>query len=216
LTDLGTLASLLFSHDDAGARLFGVAVGVVTNNKDPENLGRVKVKCPWMTNDHESFWARVVTPMAGKGRGLYLLPEVDDEVLLAFEHGVPRFAYVLGSLWNGKDKPPESNKNGKNDHRTLQSRSGHVIRLDDTDGNEQVEILDKSGRNRIVIRTSKNEIRIEAGSGIAVTAKDGALTLTGASVQVTSNGSLSIKAQGTIEVEAAGQLKLKGSTVDIN
>jgi uncharacterized protein involved in type VI secretion and phage assembly len=216
LTDLGTLASLLFSPDDTGPRLFGVGVGIVTNNNDPKGLGRVKVKCPWMADHHESFWARVVTPMAGKGRGLYLLPEVDDEVLLAFEHGVPRFAYVLGSLWNGKDTPPESNKNGKNDHRTLKSRSGHVIRLDDTDGDERIEILDKSGKNRIVIRTAKNELTIEAGSGIAVTARGGALELSGASVQITANGSLSIKANGTIEVVAAGQLKLKGSTVDIN
>jgi uncharacterized protein involved in type VI secretion and phage assembly len=216
LTDLGALASLLFSRDDSGPRLYGVGVGVVTNNKDPDGLGRVKVKCPWMSDDHESFWARVVTPMAGRDRGLYLLPEVDDEVLLAFEHGAPEYAYVLGALWNGKDKPPESNANGTNDHRTLKSRSGHVIRLDDTDGNERIEILDKSGKNRIVIRTSQHEITIDAGSDIAVTARDGTLTLAGRSVEITAHGSLSVKAQGNIDLEATGRLKLRGATVDIN
>ncbi len=72
--------------------------------------------------------------MAGAGRGLYILPEVDDEVLVAFEHGNPSTPYVLGGLWNGKDKPPEANSDGKNNMRVLKSRSGHVIRLDDTAG----------------------------------------------------------------------------------
>lgn len=216
MTDLGALASLLFSRDDPGPRLYGVGVGVVTNNKDPEDLGRVKVRCSWMSDDHESFWARVVTPMAGKHRGLYLLPEVDDEVLLAFEHGAPESVYVLGALWNGKDKPPESNANGTNDHRTLKSRSGHVIRLDDADGNEQIEIIDKTGKNRIVIRTATQEITIEAGSDIAVTAKNGVLALGGGSVEINAAGNLSVKARGNIDVEATGQLKLRGATVDIN
>ena len=215
MTNLGALPALLFSGD-SGPRLYGVAVGVVTNNKDPEGQGRVKVKCPWMSDNHESFWARLVTPMAGKERGLYMLPEVDDEVLLAFEHGAPEFAYVLGALWNGKDKPPESNANGTNDHRTLKSRSGHVVRLDDTNGDERIEILDKSGKNRIVIRTAEHTITIEAGSKVTITAKDGALTLGGDSVEITSNGSLSLQAKGNIEVKANGQLKLKGATVDIN
>jgi phage baseplate assembly protein V len=214
LSDFGLLTSLLFSRE-SGARVYGVAVGIVTNNKDPEGLGRVKVMYPWMSDDTESSWARVVTPMAGKERGLYLLPEVGDEVLVAFEHGAPDFACVLGGLWNGKDKPPESNANGTNDHRTLKSRSGHVIRLDDADGDEKIEILDKSGGNRIVIRTAANTIAIEARSEIAITAK-GTVHVAGNSVRITSDANLTIKARGNIDVEAAGQLKLKGGTVDIN
>ena len=57
--------------------------------------------------------------MAGPARGLYVLPEVDDEVLVGFEHGRPDAPFVLGALWNGKDKPPESNGDGKNDRRSL-------------------------------------------------------------------------------------------------
>src|SRR5205085_2988322 len=124
----------------------GVVVGVVTNNQDdPDGLGRVKVKFPWLSNDEESFWARVAVPMAGKERGFYFLPEVEDEVLVAFEHGDPRFPYVLGSLWNGQDKPPEKN-DGKNNVRVIKSRSGHVIRLNDEDGKEKIESIDKSGK----------------------------------------------------------------------
>ena len=78
------LAALAGPASHPSGRVYGVTVGVVTNNQDPDGLGRVKVRFPWLSDDDESFWARVVTPMAGNGRGLYLLPEVDDEVLVAF------------------------------------------------------------------------------------------------------------------------------------
>src|SRR5215475_3124836 len=135
-------------------RFYGVVVGVVTNNQDPENLHRVKVRFPWLDLDHESHWARVVATMAGNGRGAYFLPEVDDEVLVAFEHGSLEHPYVLGSLWNGKDKPHENNSDGKNDNRTIKSRSGHVFRLRDSDNDARIEIIDKTGSNKIVISSS--------------------------------------------------------------
>jgi len=72
-----------------GGRYFGVAFGIVTNNNDPEGLGRVKVALPWLADQAETDWARVVSPMAGPERGVWFLPEVDDEVLVAFEHGSP-------------------------------------------------------------------------------------------------------------------------------
>ena len=129
--------SQLLTPADQSNRVYGMVVGVVTNNKDPDALGRVKVKFPWLSDTDESHWARVVTPMAGGGRGFYFLPEVDDEVLVGFEHGDVGLPYVLGSLWNGKDKPPEKNDDGKNNLRVIKSRSGHLIRLDDTDAKER-------------------------------------------------------------------------------
>jgi len=83
-----------------------ILVGVVTDNNDPDKMGRVKVKYPTLTEDHTSFWARLASPMAGKQRGLYILPEIDDEVLVAFEHGDIHRPYVIGMLWNGKDALP--------------------------------------------------------------------------------------------------------------
>ena len=85
---------------------------------------------PWLDGSTESHWARVATPMAGKKRGLYFLPEVDDEVLVAFEHGSIDFPCVIGSLWNGKDTPPESNSDRQNNNRALQfaQRSHHPVR----------------------------------------------------------------------------------------
>src|SRR5205814_7216540 len=121
----GFLAAETFGE----ARLLGVVIGIVTNNRDPDGMHRVKLRFPWLGADDESHWARVATPMAGNGRGFYTLPEVDDEVLVAFEHGSVEHAYVIGALWNGQDKAPENNDNGSNDHRSFTSRSGHVLRL---------------------------------------------------------------------------------------
>ena len=86
--------------------IHGVVIGLVTNNNDPQNLGRVKVMFPWLSDNLESDWFRVASPMAGAGRGIMFMPEVDDEVLVAFEHGNPQRGIVVGSLWNGKDKTP--------------------------------------------------------------------------------------------------------------
>ena len=141
----------LFMQDVQNGRLYGLVVGVVTNNKDPEQLGRVKVRFSWLSEQDESNWARIASPMAGNGQGIYFLPEVEDEVLVAFEQGDVAFPYILGALWNGKDKPPVTNEDGKNDVRVIKSRSGHVIRLTDEASKEKIEIIDQSGKNNIVI-----------------------------------------------------------------
>lgn len=195
---------------------YGVGPGIVTNNQDPEGMGRVKVRLPWLGNQDESHWARVVTPMAGRDRGLYLLPEVDDEVLVAFEHGSPDFAFVLGSLWNGKDKPPESNSNGTNDRRTLKSRSGHIISLDDTSGAEKIEITDGSGKHRVVIDTSGNMITIEAQGDVKISGSGGKMTLSAQEIVISADTSVAIKAGTTGEFKANAHLDLKGGIVNIN
>jgi uncharacterized protein involved in type VI secretion and phage assembly len=195
---------------------FGVAIGIVTNNQDPDKRGRVKVKFPWLSDTEESFWARVATPMAGKDRGLYLLPEVDDEVLVAFEHGSVEYPYVLGALWNGKDAPPENNDDGKNNHRTLKSRSGHLIRLDDTDGKEKIEVIDKSGKNSIVISTSDNTITISADKDITIQSTNGKLKLSAKGIEISSQAEVKIEASQNMDVKASGQTNIKGATVNIN
>src|SRR5262249_35696979 len=127
-----SLFDLLQSTQEAGGRVQGVAVGIVTNNQDPEGMCRVKVKFAWRERDDESYWARVATLMAGDSRGSLFLPEVDDEVLVAFDQGDIHHPYVIGSLWNGQDAAPEKNSNGKNDIRKIRSRSGHEFIFDDS------------------------------------------------------------------------------------
>jgi len=202
--------------DGADARLPGVAMAIVTNNKDPDGLGRVKVKLPWLDDGFESDWARVVTAMAGAGRGLYWLPEVNDEVLVAFEHGRLDSLYVLGGLWNGKDKPPEGNQDGKNNVRALKSRSGHVIRLTDTDGEEKIEIIDKTGANSIVVSAKDKTITITADADVTIKSSNGKLKLSGNGVEITSQAAVKVEASQTMDLKAAAQLNVKGQIVNIN
>lgn len=208
--------SQLMAPAEADSRFYGVAFAIVTNNKDPDGLGRVKVQLPWMADQAESDWARVVTPMAGAGRGFYFLPEVDDEVLVAFEHGSPDSPYVLGALWNGKDKPPESNSDGKNHLRTIKSRSGHVIRLTDKDGEEKIEIIDRSAKNSIVISTKDNTITVTADADVTIQSNNGKLKLSGNGVEIASKAAVKIEASQNMDLKAGPQLNIKGVMVNIN
>ncbi len=208
--------SQLMGRDATESRFYGVAFAIVTNNKDPDSLGRVKLKLPWMDDQAESDWARVVAPMAGASRGFYFLPEVDDEVLVAFEHGSPDRPYVLGALWNGKDKPPETNSDGKNNVRVIKSRSGHIIRLNDKDGEEKIEIIDKSAKNSIVISTKDNTITIMADADVVIESGKGKLKLSGNGIEITSKAGVKIEATQNMNLKATAQLNIKGQIVNIN
>jgi uncharacterized protein involved in type VI secretion and phage assembly len=189
-------------------RFFGVVVGIVTNNQDPDKMARVRVKFPWLSDDHESWWARIATPMAGSGRGIYFLPEVNDEVLVAFEHGDVRSPYIVGALWNGQDAPPANNDDGKNNIRLVHSRSGHLIRLDDTDGDEKIEIIDKTGGNKITIKSSDNSMSLECTGKMTLHAQAG--------IEITSDADIKIQANTTMDVESTAPMTIKGATVNIN
>jgi uncharacterized protein involved in type VI secretion and phage assembly len=211
------------------SRIVGVVTAVVSNNQDPDGLGRVKVKFPWLGDNVESAWARIATPMAGGQRGVYFLPEVDDEVLVAFEHGDMRFPYVLGALWNGKNKPPVSGEQAKgNAVRMIKSRSGHVLRLTDEKGKEKIEIED--GKNKLVIDTAAKTITVTADRDIKLSAPQGQITLSAktivieaqskvaaqSKIEVKSSGSAEIDAKASLDLKASGPANLKGSVVNIN
>lgn len=189
-------------------KIFGIVIGLVSNNKDDDGLNRVKVTFPWLSEDEESHWARVVCFMAGDKRGALFLPEVGDEVLVAFEHGDINRPYVIGALWNGVDKPPLTNDDGKNNVRLIQSRSGHKVILDDTDGSEKIEIKDKTGNNSIVWDTASNTITISTDKDISLKAPKGKISLDAQEV--------AIKSSANTTVEASGTMTVKGATVNIN
>ena len=198
-------------------RVEGIVLGVVTNNQDKEGLGRVKVKFPWLNDGDESRWARVATLMAGKEMGTFFLPDVGDEVVVGFDHGDMNHPYVLGSLWSSTDKPPVANDDGKNNVRLLRSRSGHEIRfednvtekkelieictksghkiqLDDTDGQEKINIIDKTGNNSIEIDSVQNVISISSQVKLSINAKI---------IELEASGSLSIKSGAMLTIEGA-------------
>jgi uncharacterized protein involved in type VI secretion and phage assembly len=197
-------------------RFYGVVMAIVTNNQDPQNMGRVRVKFPWLSDDNESTWARIATPMTGPGRGIYFLPEVDDEVLVAFEHGDVRFPYVLGGLWNGKDAPPSNNSDGQNNIRVIHSRSGHLIRLDDKDGDEKIEIIDKTGNNSITIKTSDNSMTLTCTGDLTLKCT-GKMTLQATSgMEMACDATIKMQANATMDIEAAAPMTIKGAVVNIN
>ena len=208
--------SALLTPSARADRFYGVVVGIVTNNKDPDNLHRVKVRFPWLSNDVESHWARVAAHMAGKNRGAYFLPEVDDEVLVAFEHGQVDHPYVVGSLWNGKDNAPESNADGENNHRTLRSRSGHVLRFNDKSGNETIEIIDKTGNNKVVIDSANNSITIEAKSDITIKSATGKLTMQANGIEMKSQMGVTVEAAQNMDLKANAIVTVKGAMIRIN
>jgi uncharacterized protein involved in type VI secretion and phage assembly len=192
---------------DASGRIYGVVPGVVTDNKDPDGLGRVKVKLPWLAADAVSDWARIATPMAGADRGLFLLPELDDEVLVAFLHGVTDYPYVLGGLWNGSDKPPEANADGANDKRLIVSRSGMRVLLDDAAGKERIELADKQGAIFLVIDVANKKIALTSNGDVEIAAAQGTVAISGQDVRVSSSAST--------EIKATGSLDLGGQTVNV-
>jgi len=202
----------LLMPEDPSLRFYGVTIAVVTNIKDPDGVGRIKVKFPWLSADDESAWARVVTPMAGKDRGFYFLPEVDDEVLVAFEHGDIAFPYIIGSLWNGKDKPPLKNDDGKNDKRMIKSRSGHKIVLDDTKDKEQIIIEDKSGKNKITIDCEKNSMSIQVEKDLNIEAKGKIIIKSTDNDMSIECKNLEIKTQQECKIEAGSNCSIQAKS----
>lgn len=194
----------------------GVAVAVVTNNQDPENLGKIKVKYPWRNNEDESYWARMMTFMAGNEMGGYFLPEVGDEVLVAFENGDIDHPIILGALWSGKMKPPETNADGKNNRRLIKSRSGHLIILDDKNGSEKIEVIDKSGKNLLRIDTTTNTIEINSDKDIKLKAPNGKISLECLELEMKSTTTAKIEANASLDLKATGNATLKGAIVMIN
>lgn len=185
----------------------GILVGTVIDINDPENLGRVKAQLK-QYGDVESHWARLAVPMAGGDRGLFLRPEVGDEVLMAFANGEPREPYVLGSLWSRVDKPPPGGvEDQKNNVRYFVSRSGSTVRFDDTESAEKIEVIDKSGKLKVLIDT--------AGKKIAITCDAGSIEMSAGSIKLEAK-TVEIKSSAETSIEATGAMKIKGATVDIN
>ena len=162
-------------------RVNGIVTGIVTNVDDPEGEGRVELRFPWMPGEIRSSWAPVAAPLAGPSRGFYFSPEVDDEVLVAFEHGDFDHPFVLGYLWNGIDRPPETERKNRviltpgghtlrfedADPRKLilQSSSGHKLEFDDTPGAAKISIASAAGQT-ILIDDAALKIEVNGGGRV--------------------------------------------------
>ncbi|PWT82053.1 MAG: phage tail protein [Acidobacteria bacterium] len=138
----------------------GVVTGIVKNLDDPAGQGRIELQFPWLSDSLRSSWAPVASALAGKERGAFLMPEIDDEVLVAFEHGDINHPFILGFLWNGVDTPPETT----NQNRVIKTPGGHQLRFEDTAGAKKV-ILKSNGGHEIEINDTVETITMKTKSG---------------------------------------------------
>ncbi|AFY44265.1 Rhs element Vgr protein [Nostoc sp. PCC 7107] len=173
-------------------------VGVVSNNKDPKGWGRVRVKFPTLTEEHESNWARVVSVGAGPGRGFDCLPEVNDEVLVAFEHGDIHRPYVIGGVWNGTDAPPEKVDDtvvtGKVRLRTFKTRVGHKLQFveEDKSNTKKGAYLQTVDGHNLRMNDSEKFAELETTGGHKFRCDDSNKT-----ISLTSTGDITVKSGTT-------------------
>jgi uncharacterized protein involved in type VI secretion and phage assembly len=215
------------AHETAStgdAKMYGVEVAIVTNVQDPDKLGRVKICFPRLPGKPESDWARVTQPAAGAGRGFYWLPEVNDEVLVAFERGEAQRPYVVGALWNGKDKPMDGAYVDDNSTRMIQTKSGHQVIFDDKDGQEKIVIADKSGKRtmtfdvankKFIVEAAEGDIELHAEKKIVLDCEDLEIK-TSKSGKMDVGTTFDLNVSDKMNVTAGPQLNLKASRVNIN
>ena len=213
LMETPVLESLLQARQPQGwgGLWHGVHPALVTDIKDPDNQGRVKIKLPWSPDGGGAaceLWARLATFMGGNGRGAWFVPDVDDEVLVAFEAGDARRPYVIGALWNGKDAPPASMDGaGKNDKKVLCSRNGVKLTLDDENGTEKL-ILETPGGQKITLKDGANAIEIEDANGNSIKLESAGITINAAAKVTLQASQVSVSAS-MVTVDA-GMSKFSG------
>lgn len=187
--------------DTNGRPKFGLQLveGIVTNNDDPEGMGRVRVRYPALGNTVESGWARIATPSAGAERGLLMLPVVGEEVLVGFEHGDTRFAFVLGSLFNGKEKPGDD---------LLQGKDGSFALASDQ------KIFMQSGKDTTI--RSRQNLVVDVTGEATMSAKQ-AFSIKGQSLSLKGDTSVTIEGNSTLTLKCgAAQIQLTASGVTIS
>jgi phage protein D len=200
-----SLRSLAGGGEVAPPVLPGVVVAQVTDVRDPEEQGRVKVRYPWLSDSYVSDWARTIQPGAGAHRGAVVLPEVNDEVVVAFELGDLRRPYVVGGLWNGVDPPPLGEKlvdasTGGVRRRGFVSKLGHCLVFFDDDSASGIALLSADRGLRLALDKTRTTIHV-ASNG---------------KVEIEADGDVTIKAGASLKLQAAAKLELKGAQVSIS
>jgi uncharacterized protein involved in type VI secretion and phage assembly len=229
-TLLGLTASHLGGGGAAGGS--GVVIGQVSDNRDPEKLGRVRLTFPWLNDDFVSDWARTVQPGAGKNRGAVIVPEVGDEVLVAFEQGSFQRPYVLGGLHNGVDTLPKGDvelvdaSSGAIDRRAFVSRTGHALEmLEAASGAQGIKIrtgdgklfLDLDQKQTKITVHSDGTVTVEAKKGVTVDAGTGSLRLVGQDVAIEAKTGVKVDGGGgEVKVSSSTAVNVQGATVSLN
>ena len=222
--------------------IHGLVTGECMSTEDPEGWGRVQVRLHFQEIGDPLLWARMVAPFAGNDRGIQFLPEVGDEVAIAFEEGDPGRPFVVGALWNGKDAPPDL------DYKQIRTRSGNTIRIGDEEGKESIQIFTPDGACMLQLENAnggatltihsegdisieaKEELRIKARNIVQVVDSDyvrkagksekaaaGAdITLTGSMVNVAADANMALSAGANLDASAGALHNVVGTMVHLN
>ena len=207
-------ADQIRTAEPEASRVYEPVIALVTDNKDPSKLGRVKIKIPVLSDKDTTWWAPIVMLGAGKNRGWFFIPEVDDEVLVLFEHGDVNRPLIVGALWNGKDKPPDKNPGG-NPRRVIKSREGSKITFDD----DQMKLIIEDGKakGRITFDANAKKITIESLVGdVCLQAPTGDIVIVAKEAELKAGSNLEIHAGSAMAWGTDGKATVKGSDVTLS
>ncbi|MBN9386635.1 MAG: VgrG-related protein [Chloroflexi bacterium] len=213
-------------NERASGGFMGPVIALITNNNVPDdqkNKGQVKVKYPTLGDNIESDWIPLSQPMSGNATGIFFMPEVNDEVLVAFENGDISRPYIVGSIWNGTDAAPLAASvyvggDGKVKQRVIKTTSGHIMTFNDSSDAPGISIVDKTAKNKITIDSTANKISIESDGDMLLKAKT-KMTIEAADLDITVTNKITqkggqVEAQSTstdYSIKASTDLKLEGS-----
>ncbi|XME02548.1 phage baseplate assembly protein V [Lachnospiraceae bacterium C1.1] len=226
-----------FDDIERRSKRLGLTLAKVTNIKDPENKNRVL--CKPVTGEKEKDilemeWADVIQPLSGKNAGTFLLPSVDDVVLIAYLDGDPHCPYVVGGVWDKKSTAPYKMKDGKNNDFSFKTPGGSELHFSDQkdkqkitlstpkgteicldDENEKLTVTDKKKKNTITINIKKGEIEIKAEKKLTLAAGDTSLVME-------SSGKATLKGKGAVSIEgssikenAKSSMEIKGASTKV-
>ncbi len=177
-------------QDGGAARHFGVYPALVTDIVDPDALGRIEVRLPWLGTKGDAdvrLWATLCTPYADDDQGFEMLPATETQVVVAFEAGELRRPYIIGSCWNGREGLPEPAA-PSNDKRLIKTRAGSLLEFDDNAAAPTVTLSMRSG-HKLVFDDGASEITLSHANG--------------AQIVIDAGGAIHVTANSTVEVTAA-------------
>ncbi|MFJ2767962.1 VgrG-related protein [Streptomyces sp. NPDC087300] len=221
-----SLYGLASGGADAAPPMPGVAMALVSNAKDPQRMNRVKLRFPWLSDTYESDWCRIAQMGGVRGGGL-IMPEVGDEVLVAFDRGSLEHPYVLAGLYNGRDKPtpntdglqPIDPTSGRVNWRSISSRSGHTMELVDAKSRMKSGIRLQTGNGRLTVHMdeTKTSVTIKSDGSVSITGTRNVSIKAGGNLSLTAGGSLTMSAGGAVDIKAGAKFGvMAGAAADIN
>ena len=211
--------------DSLDALMFGLHYGVVCQNKDPDNLDRIKVRLPWLDDGDtdQTHWAQLLTPMEGNKFGWYTLPDVDDVVVVMFIGGDFSQPVIVGGVWSKPDFSPEPNEDGANNFRGYRSRCGHRMVFDDTKSGTKLWFGDKTTKQMVGMgKFAKDgagpnicavwKPPMSGDAGVSISSMEGKMEITAKTKLTIKGENIKINAKTTIDIKAGSDFQMEGSS----